>query len=182
MQVVQPTPAYQPVIVGPPPVTLVLPTPVAPGATPAIQPAIQPVPAPGTPPQTVAPVAMPGSSTTAPSFATPFPGYPGGGAVLPGAGSTPGSMSGSTGGAASSGQAGGGSSVWSPDAAQGPPALASNSSDGGSSASTPVPAKYVPPVVPTAAPQPLLVSIDSVGGYQVGACVVGVGGLTECGT
>lgn len=40
-------------------------------------------------------------------------------------------------------------------------------------------AKYVPPVVPTAAPQPLLVSIDSVGGYQVGACAAAVRGLTE---
>jgi hypothetical protein len=180
VQVIQPTPAFQPVIFAPPPVAPIMPTPVVPGAAPAIQPAIQPVPAPGMPPQqAVTPIAMPGPSMIAPAAATPFPGYPSSGAVLPAPGSTSGSTGGAAGGTSGGQAAAGGSSAWSPVAAVGPPALASNSSegatsDGGSSASTPVPAKYVPPVVPTAAPQPLLVSIDSVGGYQVGACVMSV--------
>lgn len=65
-------------------------------------------------------------------------------------------------GAAGAANGAGGSSGS--NAVLGPPALASNSS--GSVTSEPV-VKYVAPVVPTAAPQPLSISITSVGGYQV---------------
>lgn len=67
--------------------------------------------------------------------------------------------------------AAGGSSSSDSSAVQGPPSLASNSSGAvtSDSPSGAPAAKYVAPVLPTAAPQPLSVSITSVGGYQVSA-------------
>lgn len=150
-QVVVPPPPGQPVVVIPPPAF------TAPGTA-----VVAPVPVAQAEPAPVQPAAgaLPASQQQGPAGAAPSSSSPAGSAGAATGGSS----------AVSGGTAGTPNSVVAP---QGAPTLASNTSgtvtpDGGSASSADSDAtKSIPPVLPTAAPQPLLIRITSVGGYEV---------------